>query len=244
MCVTHLIIALGWQQSLFECCCHHPNTQGLCEDQHITSLQVKGSTSRGKEEGAAGGVCVDTMMKTCAMWGQKKSQLRNGRGGSQQCYAISLFCPCLSHNKPRPRTFAALLRLMSCGPTTPVTTRPKMGSGLSIEWPPARGMPASLQMSTPPFRISCGAFCEGVDECRGWQVAGSKLASGWCKWCQHTYVLLFARCGARKIRQGNWTAHRATHTTTRLTSSPPSATAPNPESCTTTANTTHTNLPV
>lgn len=44
--------------------------------------------------------------------------------------------------------------------TTPVTARPKIGSGASMEWPPASGMPASAHTARPP-RITSRATSGG-----------------------------------------------------------------------------------
>lgn len=51
-------------------------------------------------------------------------------------------------------TRAAALEITSSGRASPITTRPYLGSGSSIEWPPAMEMPASRALSAPPFRIS------------------------------------------------------------------------------------------
>lgn len=45
---------------------------------------------------------------------------------------------------------AVSLRFMKRFSTTPVTARPKIGSGASMECPPASGMPASSQTLRPP----------------------------------------------------------------------------------------------
>ena len=38
--------------------------------------------------------------------------------------------------------------------TSPLTTKPYLGSLSSIEWPPTMGMPASWVLSYPPLRIA------------------------------------------------------------------------------------------
>jgi hypothetical protein len=40
------------------------------------------------------------------------------------------------------------------GSTTPITARPYLGSGSSIEWPPTIDAPAAATASAPPRRIS------------------------------------------------------------------------------------------
>ncbi|MCY1186061.1 hypothetical protein D9M73_268960 [compost metagenome] len=47
-------------------------------------------------------------------------------------------------------TVAVSLRFMKRFSTMPVTARPKIGSGASMECPPARGIPASSQTWRPP----------------------------------------------------------------------------------------------
>jgi len=55
---------------------------------------------------------------------------------------------------------AVSLRFMCFFSTTPVTARPKIGSGASIEWPPASGMPAASHTARPP-RITSRATSAG-----------------------------------------------------------------------------------
>ncbi|MNI91017.1 hypothetical protein D3C73_1486260 [compost metagenome] len=52
---------------------------------------------------------------------------------------------------------AVSLRFMWRFSTSPVTARPKIGSGASIECPPARGIPASSHTARPP-RITSRAI--------------------------------------------------------------------------------------
>ncbi len=83
-------------------------------------------------------------------------------------------CFCAVLKIPTPKGFvrnkwhpssAVSLRLRSLIATRPVTANPKIGSGLSILCPPARGMPASAHILRPPSNTCCAT--SGANLSRG-----------------------------------------------------------------------------